>query len=497
MYHPPSKRVRFWRRFAVVSVMAVAVVAGVAVLTALTLGYGFSQKDGRIEQGGLLQMGSTPSGATVTVNGTPFGSQTPTKLVSQPGDYALTMTKQGYRTWQKTVPIQAGNITWVAYPRLIPQKLEAEHTLAYPATASSALVSGSSKRYAVLLAADKPTVSVAMLDGDEPTAREYTLPTTIYTAPSSDAPTSSFEIEAWTGNEKKLLLKHTYGAPHQVEWLVFDLDNPDESVNINRSLGITGNVTTPIFTRGDGMELYAIVDGSVRILDLGAQTLSHPLVDHVVDYRLYGDEFVLYVKEAADNTQEVGYVRKDYKQPRPVKKLAADSSVQAQFDIGKYYDKYYFLISHGREAELLSSPSLPDDTTSKLTLTHTQTLTLDNGVIDVNITDNGQFATIQDGDSFSTFNLEIMKLTKADLVHGSSATPQKLKYLDGYLLWGSNDGKLRTYEFDGENQHDIMPLLPALGATLSPSGKYLYGFTQVDDKTIALSRVQLLDIKIE
>lgn len=476
--------------------MAIAVVSGVAVLTAMTLGYGFSKKDGRIEQGGLLQMSSTPTGAAITVNGTPFGSQTPTKLVSQPGNYALTMKRQGYQTWQKTVPIQAGNITWVAYPRLIPEKIEAEHTLSYPATTTSALPSASAKRYAVLMAADKPTVSIATLDSDEPTAKEYTLPAEIYTAPTTEAPGSSFEIESWTGDEKKLLLKHTYGMDSKVEWIVFNVDAPAESININRSLGIDGSVTVPEFTRSDGMELYAIVDGSVRVLDLNDQTLSHPLVDHVVDYRLYGDEFVLYVKEPIDNLQEVGYVRRDYKQPRAVKKVTA-GAVPAQFDVAKYYDKYYFLISHAHEAELLSSASLPDDTTSKLTLKHAQTLTLDNDVIDANLTDNGQFATIQDGTSFSTFNLEIMKLTKSELVHGSSAVPQKLKYLDGYLLWGSNDGKLRTYEFDGENQHDIMPLLPTLGATLSPSGKYLYGFAQVDDKTIALTRVQLLDIKTD
>ena len=496
MYHPPSKRIRFWRRFAAVSVMAVAVVAGVAILTALTLGYGFSQKDGRIEQGGLLQMGSVPSGAALTINGTPFGAETPTKLVSQPGEYALTMQKKGYQTWQKTVPIQAGNITWVTYPRLIPQKLDPEQTLTYPATTVSALASGSAKRYGIVPAPDKPVVSVAQLDSDKVVAKEYTLPPDIYT-PAAEQSHPTFAIEAWTGDEKKLLLQHVYNPEGAVEWILFDLGNPSASVNINRALGISGTIKKPAFTRDDGMELYASVDGSVRVLDLADQTLSHPLVDHVTDFRLYGDEFVLFAKEPTDGMQEVGYVRKDYKQPRILKKVPYNGTTTAQLDISKYYDKYYFLISHANEAELLSSSALPDDPTSQLTFKHVQTLMLPQPVIDANLTDNGQFATIQDGTSFSTFNLEIMQLTKTTLTHGTSAVPQKLKYLDGYTLWGSNDGKLHTYEFDGANQHDIMPLLPELGATLSPNGKYLYGFSQIDSKTIALSRVQLLDIKTE
>ena len=494
MYHPPSKRVRFWRRFTTVSIMAIAVICGVAILTALTLGYGFSKEDGRIEQGGLLQLSSTPTGAAITINGAPFGSQTPTKFVSQPGDYALTMKRTGYHTWQKTVPIQAGNITWAAYPRLIPEKLSPVRTVEYPSTVASALPSGSSKRYAVLTSDQKPAVSIANLDSDEVKAKEFTLPETFYAAPTAEQPASHFEIEKWTGDENKVLLKHTYGSASATEWILFDYEDPENSVNINRTLGISGSLTDPAFTRGDGLELYALVDGSVRILDLSAQTLSRPLVEEVAEFRMYGDKFVLFVKKPADSHQEVGYVKKDYKQPRIVKNVAYDGKNTAQFDISRYYDKYHFLISHGNEAELLSSPSLPNDTTSDLKLKYVRTLALDNSIIDANMTDNGQFATIQDGSSFSTYNLEINQISKSALTHGDSAGPQKLEYLDGYMLWATNSGKLRTYEFDGKNQHDIMPIIPEFGATLSPSGKYLYGFSQVNDDTVALSRVQLLDI---
>ena len=493
MYHPPSKRVRFWRRVTVVSIMFVVVAVSVAVLTALTLGYGFSQKDGKIEQGGLLQMSSTPTGASVTIDGVKFGSQTPTKLVSQVGNYHVEMQKSGYHKWQKTVPIQAGNITWVAYPRLIPQSLTPETTATYPATVASALPSGSAKRYAVLAAADKPIVSVAMLDSEEVTTKEYGLPEALYTRPP-EGQLSRFTIAEWTGDEKHLLLQHTYGSENAVEWVLLDLERPEESVNINQALGISGGISKLVFTSGNGREIYALIDGSVRVLDLDNQTQSRPLVEDVVDFSLYGDKFVLFTKAPVDNKQQVGYVKEDYKQPRIVKTVAHDGSGTARFDVGKYYEKYFFLISNGAEASLSSSSNLPNDSTSALTLKHVQTLSLTQPIIDANITDNGQFATVQDGVGFATFNLEIMKQTTTKLTYGSAAVPQKLKYLDGYMLWGANDDKLRTYEFDGENQHDIMPIIPALGATLSPSGKYLYGFSQTDADTVALTRVQLLDI---
>lgn len=204
--------------------MFVAVVTSVAILTALTLGYGFSQKDGKIEQGGLLQMSSTPTGATVTIDGVKFGSQTPTKLVSQVGNYHVEMQKNGYHKWQKTVPIQAGNITWVAYPRLIPQTLTPKATVKYPATTASALPSGSAKRYAVLTSADRPVVSVAMLDREEVTTKEYELPVAAYTGVPDGQP-SRFAISEWTGDEKHVLLQHTFGPNNTVSgyyliWIV-------------------------------------------------------------------------------------------------------------------------------------------------------------------------------------------------------------------------------------------------------------------------------------
>lgn len=258
MYHPPSKRARLWRHFSAVTIMTIIVICGVAILTALTLGYGFNQRDGRIEQGGILQIGSTPAGATITTNGTPFGSQTPTKLVSQPGDYALTINRTGYRQWQKTVPIQAGNITWATYPRLIPETLTPEKVAAFPGTVKSALASPSSKRYAVLAKPSAPIVTVAMLDSEKVTTKEYALPDDVYTKPTEEQPASAFEIESWTGNEKKVLLKHTFGD-QQHEWLILNLDKPSESLNVNRTFGLDSTVTKPVFSEGDGSILYALV----------------------------------------------------------------------------------------------------------------------------------------------------------------------------------------------------------------------------------------------
>jgi hypothetical protein len=60
------------------------------------------------------------------------------------------------------------------------------------------------------------------------------------------------------------------------------------------------------------------------------------------------------------------------------------------------------------------------------------------------------------------------------------------------MPWSDRDGRLRFYEFDGANQHDIMSVAPGQAVTLSPSGKYVYGISKQADNKVFLTRVQLL-----
>lgn len=481
------------RKFTVLAIMAIAVVSGAVILAAMTLGYRFTSEDGgSIQRGGIMQLDSKPAGATVMINGARYGSRTPTKITSQAGDYTIEMQRDGYLPWKKTVPINVGGISWITYPRLIPEKRNPESVVSYPATVASALPSGSSRYYAVLQAEDDPTISIARLDNETVRTRTVTLPELHYTAPASEQSPSRFAIEQWAGNEKRLLLSHVYGDGNK-EWILLDLDRPDESINITSHLGINGDMKSPVFSVNDGTEIYALIDGDVRIIDLDRQTLSRPIVQDVARFSLYGNGYILFTQLDEDNMQHLGYVKEDYREPRIIDTVENTSDEPAQLSVGKYFDRHYFLIAYESQAELSSSRSMPDNSTSELERRHEKTLELDDTIIASNITDNGQLATIQDGKSFSTYNLEINQLTAASVVNTGAPATQTLKYLDRYMFWGVNDGQLRTYEFDGENQHDIMPFEHTLGATLSPNGKFLYVLAaDEEDDAVALTRVRLM-----
>src|SRR5688572_14698485 len=120
MYRQPSRRKQLTRRVTVYTVMAVAIGLLVTILLFIVLGYQLNRSEGRFEQGGLVQFDSIPGGAAVSIDGTLLGTRTATKSTLSAGNHRFVMTREGYRTWQKTVTLAPGAVLWLNYARLVP-----------------------------------------------------------------------------------------------------------------------------------------------------------------------------------------------------------------------------------------------------------------------------------------------------------------------------------------------------------------------------------------
>ncbi|HPQ82798.1 MAG TPA: PEGA domain-containing protein, partial [Candidatus Saccharimonas sp.] len=98
MHRKTSKRRQRAQLTFVYMVMTFAVVASVATLMMIVLGYRFNRYDGKVEQGGLVQFDSRPSGAEVTLDTVQLANKTASKITATAGAHAVTMTKPGYTT---------------------------------------------------------------------------------------------------------------------------------------------------------------------------------------------------------------------------------------------------------------------------------------------------------------------------------------------------------------------------------------------------------------
>lgn len=488
MYRQPSKRKQLLKLVTIYTIMSVSVIALVSVLVFFMLGYQFNGSDGKIEQGGLVQFDTRPSGADVTIDGETLGTRTTSRKTLATGQHFITMQRDGYKQWQKSVDVAAGSVLWLTYARLVPNELTPTKVANFTSVSSTSS-SPDNKWMAIKDDAATPNIRLADISRDDVQVTNLELPATVYTAPSQDK-TQSFSLETWSPSSRMILVKHTYDDA-KVEWIVVDAQDVAASKNVTTTLGV--NATKLVFSGNSNSIMYALVDNSVRKIDLGATTLSGPLVSNVAEFSLYDNTTILYTTllDPTTKMRHAGYVTEGAAEPRIIRSYADDGQVPLHIAVGKYFDNYIFALSYDQTVEVMSGDLPRSDLDSPTALAAIVTMTVPGGAKYVSVLTNGRFVIAQTPTTYVTYDVELKKTTTTTL---KSATPltRELRWLDGYTVWTDQDDILRMYEFDGMNQHEIMPVVAGFSVTYSPSAKYLYGITKATDETFNLERVQMI-----
>jgi hypothetical protein len=480
MYHPPSKRKQLLQRVAVYSLMTLAVVGLVTLLVFVVLGYRYNQDDGLV-QTGLVQFGSQPGGALVTIDGRDFGSRTPSKTSLEAGAHDITMQRDGYRPWQKTVDVMGGAVLWLNYARLIPTDLTPQNVADF-ATVSSTAVSPDAKW--MLLVEDPANATLQMIDLSKETVepKALTLPSSLYTAPA-EGESHRFELADWDSGGRYVVAKHTYGNAH--EWLVIDTHDVAASQNITKLVDV--NASRLIFGSGSSTILYAQVGDEVRRIDRGNATISKPLVDNVLDFSLYGENVVVFTGrlDEATGKREVGFYRHDDRKTYSLGTYADYKGTPARAAIGQYFGDTYIAVAQGGKVAISTGDlTHPDEMDS------VGSMKVADGVQYLSIVTAGRFVIAQNNAAYTVYDLELKKTTTTKL-KGTGEVKNELRWLDGYTVWSDRGGMVRLYEFDGANQHEIMKVVPGFSVTLGPGERYMYGITQSDGKS-HLTKVKMI-----
>lgn len=484
MTRHPSKQKERIKRVIIYGLMCLSIVAIVTALMLIVLGYSFNQKDNRLEQGGLLQFASVPSGATVTLDETELGSRTPSKVTTDATTHSVKMNLKGYRTWQKSIDLKPGMIGWLSYARLVPTDIKPE-TLRTSPTLSGAIASRDRKWMAFLDDASKPTIVIADLDGDKVEYKSLTLPETAVTKPALADKPQAFTLESWSYNGQSLLVKHTFDDG-KLEWLVVDRADVTQTKNVTSLLGV--NASKLLFGSENGRILYARVDDVVRKINLDNLTLSRPLVEHIDDFWVYRFTTLLYATKPDDQKRRtVGYVADDMDKVATLGTFPDDGQM-VHIAMGEYFGKRYLAIQHGTALDITAG-TLPRSE-SKGDMKHIATVTLPVAAERLSMSSSGRFVIAESSDTYTTHDLELVK-TDTTSLKGTATTPRPLKWLDSFMAWSDRGGMLRLYEFDGANQQDVLPVAEGYDVTLSPNEKYLYSVGKTDAGYV-LQRVRMV-----
>lgn len=488
MYHQPSKRKQLIQRLVVYGLMSLSIVTLVTVLVFVMLGYQFNGTDGKIEQGGLVQFSSTPSGANVGIDSKNFGTQTAARTTMTPGSHFITMDKTGYRQWQKTVTVVPGSVLWLNYTRLIPTTLKPAAVATYGALSDSN-VSFDRKWLAIKEDLTTPVIQMVNISGSTLKSSTLELPAASYTAPS-EGQTQSFVVAQWDPSSRFILVKHTYDGTKN-EWLVVDIQHAATAKNITTLLGF--DASDVVFSNTNSNVLYGLVGQDLRKIDLGAVTLSGPLATNVAEFSLYQNSTIIYttLPDPVSHARTVGYYSDGASKVRTIRSYADDGQLPLHIAFGNYYSDTYVAIAYGDEVEVLTGDLPRSDASDTSTLHMLTTVTVPGGVLNLSIITSGRFVVAQTATGYVVYDLELKKTTTT-VLKGLAVTTGGLQWLDGYTVWSDRDGTLRTTEFDGANQQDIMSVTPGFSVTLSSDGTYLYGFLKTAAGKYELQRVRMI-----
>ncbi len=469
-------------RFAFVyTLMALAVLSIVTILILVVQGYRYNRFDGKIEQGGLVQFDSRPSGATVMVDDITLANRTASKITLSAGRHTVTMSRDGYSTWKKEVTVKAGGLLWLNYPLLFPNNPNIVTSATYEGVAN-ALVSPDHKIMTVVQKSTTPTVSLTTLDTDSPTTKSLTLATASVTPAPADT-AEAFSLVAWDKNSTQLILKHTYGD--KTEYLTLNIDG--KTHNITTELGV--DIAKLSYSYTDTNLLYVLTSThELRRLNMSSLTVSGPLASNVNNFTINEERVVAYeTLPDADGVRTVGYVSSGATKAKTIASFSDANDQQLAVSTGNYYGVHYTAIVHNNTLTISKGDLPASDGGATVALKEVARIPLATGGGQVGFSpETNRMVYAASGNHITTYDLE---LKSSAVVTLQEPMTRGVEWLDPFHIVATGQNSY-YYDFDGTNGQLFASNTLNQPATLSPNEKYIYYFAATEDKVV-LRRVTL------
>ncbi len=471
-----SKRKRQAILFFTYGFMTLATLVITAICLMIVVGYRFDITHGRLEQGGLLQFRSTPSGAAITVDGVKQDYLTPGKLDIRSGSHTVSMSKIGYGVWQKSITVRPGEVRWLNYARLVPDSISTVSR--YTADSITSALQSPDRKYVVALSSASPT-HVTIYDVRDPekiVAKKYDIPDNVTGATGDQSVTLG--IAEWDFGSRFLLLKSTVGD--QTSYLRLDRTTENgDPINITKEFNLP--FSHMHFSGTSGRLYYTLTGQDLRKVDLGAKSVTQPLVTDVVRYVLFKESDIAFVTKSQSGVNAGVYIND---KATIVRSYADDPSVMV--DISEYYAHHYLAIVLKNKLTIIKDPIV-----SAKSSTDFANITLPYEATWLDFANNGRFVSAGAGYALTTYDIET---TEQSLVNNASNSPAtKPVWVDDFYFADNQNGSARIYEYDGLNEHSITKAEPTLPVFFSDNGKFLYSFIRQNDKTVLQSSRLVLD----
>jgi hypothetical protein len=484
-YLDPKKRFRHHVMLYVGYVLiGIAIIIGTIVLLYQAYGFGLG-KNGTVIQNGLFFFSSQPRPADIYVNSVRKSVKTNTRLSLPAGIYNVVLKRDGYRSWQRTIGLEGGSVQHVDYPFLIPKTLTPKKIQSY--AAAPGLATQSPDRRWLLVEQPNTLTSFDVYDLKNPTkpAEALALPGNLLTKATGP---ESWQIGEWAADNRHVVLQHIYDG--KTEFILVDRADPAQSLNLNTALSLSPAKLTLNDKKYDQYYLYTAAGGLLQTASLKTPA-AQPFLEHVLDYKSYGNDTVLY---ATDGNVPAGKVQ--------VKLRIGDkTSVIRNFpagtayllDLTKYSGDMY--VATGASSE--NKVYIYKDPTGQLAANPNHAL-VPSQVLRVaapnylSFSDSAQFIVTENGTEFAVYDIE----NEAAYHYFSPYTPDApqthANWMDGNRLTYVSSGKLVLFDYDNTNRQMLVPAGSQYKPAFTPNYKFLYTLAPAANNQFDLNQTSLL-----
>lgn len=287
-----DRRERLASRRVIISeaLMVIAVIAIVIALAFVVSGY-WVNADFTVERQGMLQINSIPTGASLIVDGeTSWLSRTNTSKILRSGEHTISLTKEGYDTWSRTINVRDGLLYRIRYPRLFLKERTPASVLD---TTGTTFASFSPDRQTLLLADNTTKWKLVKVDNEE------LKPTTIDIAPyfpsvnlaegaTDGVFTGEIKSANWDSNNEHVLFEINNGP--DTDWVLLDTKNPASSLALSRISNLRFS-QIDIFD-DSANTLIALSDGNLYTIDTSRHKISEPFATQVEYFSHYNNQII-------------------------------------------------------------------------------------------------------------------------------------------------------------------------------------------------------------
>lgn len=446
----PRKRRNHRRRLMFgYALMAIVVSLGTLLILYLAYGYDIDRKTGTLIQNGIVFVDSKPQGARIFLNEVPQSRGTDTRLVLPAGVYTIRLEREGYRHWERTFTLDGGEIERLVYPFLLPNELVTTDVARYDATPGLAMQSPDRRWVLVQRPGQTYQFDVFDLADTDKAPATFIVPPAILSEPSADA---ALEFVEWSNDNRHVMVKRTYGEAS--EYLMLNHEKPEESLNINVTLGITPAKITLRDKKADQFYYLDAMPGVLRVGNTRDKTISAPLLSMVVDYQSYSDDILLFVTQEDVEAGEAEFRIREGDRVYPLKTVP--QSDRYVLDVARYDGQWFYVAGAAADnmTFVYENPLAALKATPRASPKVVAIMRLDNPRF-ASFSANTQYVAVQSGNKLLTLDLEDRSRYRTILPH-DIALAQQIKWMDGHrFIYTVNEQSFIT-DFDGSNQNTLV-----------------------------------------